>query len=227
MFVLAPALAADTGMRPSIELNIWLVRLVIMGANCSGAIPIAVRLESGLQAHELADVRDQRSHVEDHGARAAVLVALAVDLQPHVQGLSVGYLVARHQPGAQRAEGVAALALVPLSAALQLVGAFGDVVDDAKAGDMVQRIGFGDITRGLADDDAEFDLPVDLLRARRDLDVVVRTDDRTRGLQKEHRLGRYRHVRLSGMVQVVQANAHHLPDTTNAGPEAMTTMDDR
>jgi hypothetical protein len=44
----------------------------------------------------------------------AGLLALAVDVQPHAQVLAVADLVRGDQPGADRAEGVAALALVPL-----------------------------------------------------------------------------------------------------------------
>ena len=71
-------------------------------------------------------------------ARVAGLLALAVDVEPHVEVLHVADLVGRDQPGADRAEGVAALALVPGAAALDLVLALRDVVDDDIAGDMVQ-----------------------------------------------------------------------------------------
>ena len=77
-----------------------------------------------------------------------------------------GDLVLGHQPGADRAEGVAALALGPLAVALGLEGALGDVVGDAVAGDVVQRVGLRDVFRRLADDDAELDLPVGLFASR-------------------------------------------------------------
>ncbi len=57
------------------------------------------------------------------------------------------------------------LALGPLAAALDLEEALGDVVADAVAGDMLQRIGFGHIFGLGADDDGEFDFPVELGRA--------------------------------------------------------------
>ena len=44
----------------------------------------------------------------------------------------------RDEPGAERAESVAALALVPQAAAFDLKLAFGDVVRDAVAGDVVR-----------------------------------------------------------------------------------------
>src|SRR6202008_4362179 len=73
-----------------------------------------------LQAHEVAEVGYQLLHVEDHGLGAAVLIAVAVDLQPHREVLRIGNLVPGHQPRTGGAEGVAALALVPLAAALDL-----------------------------------------------------------------------------------------------------------
>ena len=71
----------------------------------------------------------------------AVLAALAVDFEPQPQVLRVGHFVFGHQPGADRAERVAALALVPLAAAFDLELALGDVVHDAVAGDVVECVG--------------------------------------------------------------------------------------
>ena len=72
----------------------------------------------------------------------AGLLALAVDVEPHLQLLQVGDLVLGDEPGAERAERVVRLALGPLAEALDLEIALGDVVADAVAGDMVQRVGF-------------------------------------------------------------------------------------
>jgi hypothetical protein len=82
--------------------------------------------------------------------------------------LSVLDLVLGDQPGTGRAKGVAALALGPLPGALGLEGAFGHVVDDAPAGDMIERLGFRDIFGRLADHHAKFDFPVGLFRTARD-----------------------------------------------------------
>ena len=76
---------------------------------------------------------------------AAVLHAPAVDVEPHRQVLRIADLVGGDQPGPDRPEGVAALALVPGAAALDLEVALGDVVDHAIAGDVGQRVGFLDI----------------------------------------------------------------------------------
>src|SRR5574341_280973 len=95
---------------------------------------------AGLQAHEAAQVAHELLHAEPHGAGVAVLEAVAIDLKPQVEVLRVGHVVGRHKPGADRAEGVAALALVPLAAALELVLALRHVVHHAVAGHVLQSV---------------------------------------------------------------------------------------
>src|SRR5215203_5760442 len=137
-----------------------------------------------------------------------------------MQILWVRDLVSGNEPGADWAEGVATLALVPLAAPLDLEGALRDVVDDTVPGDMGQGIGLADVLRGPADDDAEFDLPVGLLGAAGDLDVVIRPADCARGLHEEHRLARYWQPRLGSVVRVVQADADELADRSDAWADA-------
>jgi hypothetical protein len=69
-------------------------------------------------------VKQERDAV-DHRLRVPVLHAMAVDLEPQVQGLRIGHLVLRHEPRADRAEGVAALPLAPLALPLELELALG------------------------------------------------------------------------------------------------------
>ena len=78
--------------------------------------------------------------IEDHGRGVAALALLAVDVEPHVELLRVLDLVLGDEPGAERAEGLAALALGPLPGALDLKDALGDVVGEAIAGDDVERV---------------------------------------------------------------------------------------
>src|SRR5436305_1580631 len=132
---------------------------------------------AGVERHEAADVAHERGHAEHHRLRAAVLEAAAVHVEPHRQRLRICDLVARDEPRPDRAEGVAALALVPLPAPLELVLAFRDVVDDAVARDMRQRIGLGDVARLAADHDTELHLPVGLHRVLRQHDRVVAADE--------------------------------------------------
>jgi hypothetical protein len=131
-----------------------------------------------VQRDEVADVADQLHHAEDHRLRGAVLHALAVHLGPQRQCLRIGNLVLGHHPRTRRAERVAALALVPGAGTLDLEFALGHIVAHAIAGDVIHRGVLRHIARGLADDDAEFDFPVQLLRAARQLHVIIRTAQR-------------------------------------------------
>src|SRR5271165_2638490 len=107
------------------------------------------------QPDEVADVGHQLAHAEDHRPCAAVLHALAVDVAEHRQGLRIGHRVLRHHPRTDRAEGRAALALVPGAAAFKLVFALADVVHDRVAGDMIERRALRDVVAAGADDDPE------------------------------------------------------------------------
>jgi hypothetical protein len=73
-----------------------------------------------VECHELAQVADDLRHREDHGPGIAGLEAFAIHVQPHAELVHVAHFVAGHQPRPGGAEGIAALALVPLAAALEL-----------------------------------------------------------------------------------------------------------
>src|SRR5690606_2884062 len=66
---------------------------------------------AGLQAHKLAEIGDAVANAEQHRLRRAVLIAVAIDPEPHGQALRVRDLVAGNEPGADGTEGVAGLAL--------------------------------------------------------------------------------------------------------------------
>ena len=163
---------------------------------------------------------------EDHGARVAALHALAVHVEEHVEHLRVGNLVGGDKPGPNRAERVVALALVPLRG-LHLEGALGDVVHHAIAGDVGERLVLRDMARGGADHDAEFALPVELGRVRRLDDVVVRAADRSGRLAEDDRLGGNGHASLFGVVRIVEADGHELPDAHVGHAHARVAGDDR
>src|SRR5450755_880846 len=80
---------------------------------------------AGVERHETAHIAHEVRDAEDHGLGAAVLAALAVDVEPHRELLRILDLVGRHQPRTDGAEGVATLSLVPGAAALDLVFALG------------------------------------------------------------------------------------------------------
>src|SRR5262249_59318780 len=101
-----------------------------------------------------------------------------VDGEQHAAPLRVAYLVLGDEPGPERTEGLAALALAPLpAAALDLKTALGDIVGEAIAGDGLHRLVLGEIARTAADHDAELDLVIELGRALRDHGVCVRPAD--------------------------------------------------
>src|SRR5262249_40922487 len=107
----------------------------------------------------------------------ALLPALAVDGEPHVEPLRVRYLVLGDEPRPERPERLRALALDPLARALDLEFALGHVVGATIAGGGLQRPALGEVARAAADHDAQFDFVIELGRALRDHGVVVRPAD--------------------------------------------------
>ena len=164
---------------------------------------------------------------EDHRLGRAVLVAVAVDFEPHLEVLRVGDFVAGDQPGADRAEGVGRLALGPLAAALGLEVALAEVVDDAIAGDMVEGVLLVDVAGFLADDDAELDFPVGLEGVLGQDDIVVGADDGAGRLHEQDRLVRDRGAGFGGVVGVVEADADELADIADAGADARAAVEHR
>src|SRR4051812_19318784 len=106
-----------------------------------------------LHHEELRAVPDDVRDIEDHRPGVAALALLAVHVEPHVKRLDVLDLVLGDEPGPERAEGLAALALGPLAAALDLELPLGDVVADAVAGDDVERVLLREIAGARADHD--------------------------------------------------------------------------
>ena len=165
--------------------------------------------------------------VEDHGRGRAGLLARAVDVEPHGEVLHVADLVLGDQPRTERAEGVATLALVPLPAALDLVLALGNVVDDDVAGHVLERPLLADVAGAGADHDAELHLPIGLLGAARDDHVVVRADDAARRLHEHHRLLRDRQVQFRGMIREVEADGDELAHVRHGRAEPRVAVDHR
>ena len=179
---------------------------------CAGRDQVA-----GLQRHELRQVVHDEMRTEDHRRGAAGLPTDAVDVEFETQIAQVAHVVRRGEPGARGREGVARLALGPLSAAFDLELALRDVVHDAVTGDVgggrVHRI---EVARIAADDDAKLHLPVRFLRATRDQHVVVRTDHGVAALQEDDRLARDLCADLCRVIAVVETNAHELSGPRDA-----------
>lgn len=164
--------------------------------------------------HDLADREDLVRGV-------TVLLELTVHPQPHVQRLRVRDLVGGDQPGAERGEGLAVLALVPGAAPLVLEGALGDVVRQHVAADVREALlGGAQVAGRGADDDAELGLPVGLHAAARDQHGVVRADHGVRGLEEDDGLRRSLRADLGRVPVVVQPDAHDLADPADRGADA-------
>src|SRR5262245_15228294 len=119
-------------------------------------------------------MREDFGDGEDHVARIALLANGAVDSEGDRNRLRVRDLVSRYQPGTERTEGVEALSLHPLAAAVGLPIALRDVVGETVAGDMRQRVFASDALRLDADDKGKLRLPVHPLGALRPHEIVVR-----------------------------------------------------
>ncbi len=129
--------------------------------------------------------------------------------------------------GPMRAKGLAALALGPLPGALDLKHALGHIIGKTEARNHVERLVLADITRMLADDDAEFDFPVELGRALRDHGVVVRPADAGRRLVEDDRLFRDLHAGFGGVIGIVQPDGDEIADMADAGANARVAADRR
>src|SRR5690606_5540488 len=147
--------------------------------------------------------------------------ALAINFEPHLEVLRIGNFVPGYEPGADRTEGVAAFALVPLPAAFGLKMALADVVANAIAGDIVHRVGLIDVAGLLADDHRELAFPVRLDRVLGNDHVVVRADDGAGRLHEDDRLFGDLGAGLGGMVGIVETDADELADLADAGADPL------
>src|SRR6266851_86647 len=166
---------------------------------------------AGEQCHVVAHVRHKLRAGENHVLGIGRLPAFAVDVEPDVERLRIGYLVGRDEPWPDRPEGVTALALVPLRG-LQLERALGYVVHDGKAGNTVQRLVLRHIFGAGPNDDCDLDLIVELGGVARLLDVVVRTVDARRRRHENDRLGGYLQTRFVRVIGVIQTDGDELGD---------------
>lgn len=173
------------------------------------------------QDHVPAQVPDDVADREDHVAGVTVLPLRTVDAQVQAEVLRVAGLVGGDQPRAERVEGLAGFAQVPLRRVLQLEFPLRYVVADRVPGDHGPRgIRSVQVARPAADDDREFDLPVGLHRSTGDQHLVVRADDRARVLHEHHRTRGNRRAGLGGVIAVVQADADDLAGAGDGRPDA-------
>jgi hypothetical protein len=64
------------------------------------------------------------------------------------------------------------------------------------------------VLAALTDDNTEFDFLIRLLRSHRNLHVIVRSNDRTRGFEEEDGLGWDRYIGFDGMISIVETHAN-------------------
>src|SRR5262249_7875186 len=127
----------------------------------------------------------------NHVAEPGELAALAVDIGGKLARIEVVELVARDQPGPDRAESIQALAKEPLPVPL-LQGPRGHVVDDGEAEDVVESLGALHAYSASPDDDAQFAFVVDRIgRIRRCRNPLKRVGKGCHGLGEDDRIPRY------------------------------------
>ena len=124
----------------------------------------------GHKGHHMPDI-------ENHGSGRAFLHAFLVDIEPHVEVLDIRNIVRRDKPRPERRKATVAFALGPLSGAFELPCAFGNIIHDSEAGDVLHGIGAGDFFGFSADDDGQFDFPVGFDRPLGYGDVIEGTGD--------------------------------------------------
>src|SRR3954466_3796157 len=169
-----------------------------------------------LEHEKLRAVPDDVLDIEDHRLRVAALALLAVHVEPHVELLDVGDLVLGDEPRSERAEGLAALALGPLAAALGLEVAFRDVVANAITRDDIERVLLGQVAPARTDHDCDLTLVIEFGRALRDHRVVVRSDDAVRRLLEDDGLLRDRRPGFGSVVGVIETDGHEVTRVADA-----------
>jgi hypothetical protein len=97
-----------------------------------------------------------------------------------------------------------------LTAALQLIGALRQIVAHGIAGDVVERVGFGDVFGTPSDHDPEFHFPIGFDRTARNVHLVIGTLQRVPAFEEQHRLTRKLHARLGRMIAIIQSDTHDL-----------------
>ena len=92
---------------------------------------------------------------------------------------------------------------------------------------MLQGVGLGDIFGLGADDDGEFDFPVELGRSARLFDIVVRPAQAGVGLDENDRLGRNCHAGFGRVIGIVQADGDEFGDVADRCAEARIPVNQR
>ena len=97
----------------------------------------------------------------------------------------------------------------------------------AVAGDVIKRVGLGDIFGTAADDDGDFAFPVELGRAAGLFDLVVGAAQAVIGLDENDRFGRNGHSDFRGVVAVIEADGDEFGHATHRGADPRLAADGR
>jgi hypothetical protein len=162
-------------------------------------------------------------HREDHVGGRPLLADHPVHDEPQGESLRILDLVDGNERRPEKVEGLAALALVPLTAALELELPLRHVVRHRVSGNVADRLlGGGGVPHLRPDHDPQLDLPVGLRRTPRDAHLVVGTHEGHRILQEHDGFRGEVGPRLGRVVAVVEADADDLPGSCDRGahPEA-------
>ena len=146
---------------------------------------------------------------------------MPVNLQPDGELANVVYLIRGDQPGANRPEAVAALALVPLPVALQLEVPFRHIVDHAVARYVVECVLLTDVDAALADHNPQFHFPVEFGGAFRFDHGVIGAAHGAGPLVEHHGLNGHWRAGFVRVVLVVEADADELADVGDAGADTL------
>ncbi len=164
---------------------------------------------AGRERDEVREVADEVAHVEDERLGVSGLHERAVHPQLEIEDVGIGDLGAVRDVRSHRGQGVADLAGRPLTGdELEVAGAH--VVDDRVTGHVVERALARHEAGGAADDDAELDFPVELLRSARPQDRLAGIEDGGVPLREDGWLLGNRLAGLLGVVAVVEADADEL-----------------
>src|SRR6266852_4426395 len=170
------------------------------------------------QRHDIGQVLDDVAEVEDEILGIAVLHERPVDPGLELEHMGVRDLCPVRDVRAYGGQRIAHLAGAPLARVeLEITGA--RVVDDGVAENIVEGLVLWDEARGLADDHAQLDLPVEGLLPAGPEDGLARVQDGIVPLREDRRLLGHGVPRLLGVVSVVETYADELARVVDRGME--------
>src|SRR5947209_6191397 len=137
-----------------------------------------------LERHDVGDVADHHSDIEDELARVPVLLHFAVQLRRQFHTRKRIDLIRHHWP--HRTESIESLCPRPLRILLLQITRSHIVDDGVPANELTHVRIICQLRAALADHDAKLALIIHALRLRRKLDLVLRRDHRRWWLEEQY-----------------------------------------